>query len=213
MSTGKRRDRTEQRIIEAATRLFLRDGYSSTSLASVAAEAGVSERTLYVRFSSKVALFQRVIQAGVVGDTDPTPLPQRDWSRASMSAATLAERIRAFADGVSDMHERLGPLMSVNGEVEPSEPSVQHSAGAARADTLAFLRAFWECASRDGMLPPGTDVDWLVETSTMLAAAETRLLITRTLGWNRTEFRDWVLVTWPRLVAGATLSPGAPATL
>ncbi len=121
-----------------------------------------------------------------------------------MSAETLEGRIRAFAEGVSDMHERLGPLMSVNGEVEPSEPSVQISAGAARADTLSFLRAFWESAARDGMLPPDADVDWLVDTSTVLAAAETRLLITRTLGWDRNEFRDWILVTWPRLVAGVS---------
>ena len=204
MSQQERRDRTERRIVDAATRLFLRYGYANTSLASVAEEAGVAERTLYVRFASKVALFQRVIQAGVVGDIDPTPLPERDWSRASMSAATLEDRIRAFADGVSDMHERLGPLMSVNGEVEPSEPSVQESAGAARADTLAFLRAFWECAARDGLLPPQADVDWLVETSTVLAAAETRLLITRTLRWDRDAFRDWIMVTWPRLIAGAS---------
>jgi AcrR family transcriptional regulator len=204
MSTGQRRDRTERRVVDAATRLFLRDGYAKTSLAAVAAEAGVAERTLYVRFASKVVLFQRVIQAGVVGDIYPVPLPERDWSRASMSAATLEDRIRAFAEGVSDMLERLGPLMSVNGEVEPSEPSVQESAGVARADTLLFLRAFWEGADRDGLLPPHVDVDWLVDTSTVLAAAETRLLITRTLGWDRDAFRDWILLTWPRLIAGAS---------
>ncbi len=210
MSQGQRRDRTERRIVDAATRLFLRDGYANTSLAAVAAEAGVAERTLYVRFASKVVLFQRVIQAGVVGDIDPIPLPERDWSRASMSASTLEERILAFAEGVSDMHERLGPLMSVNGEVEPSEPSVQKSAGAARTDTLLFLRAFWECAARDGLLPSNVDVDWLVDTSTVLSAAETRLLITRTLGWDRDAFRDWILVTWPRLIAGASHSADPP---
>lgn len=135
MAHTSRTRRTEQRIVAAATRLFLRDGYASTSLAAVAAAAGVSERTVYVRFGTKVALFQRVIQVGVVGDVDPVPLPERPWSIASMTAPTLDDRILAFADGVSDMHERLGPLMSVNGEVEPSERLVQESAGVARADT------------------------------------------------------------------------------
>lgn len=205
MSQNDRRDRTERRIVLAATALFLRDGYAATSLAAVASHAGVSERTLYVRFSSKVALFQRVIQAGVVGDIDPTPLTERDWSIASMSAATLDERIAAFAEGVSVMHERLGPLMSINGEVEPSEPDVQRSAGRARADTLAFLDAFWRRAAEDGLVPEDCDLDWLVNTGTVLAAAETRLLISRTFGWNRLEFRDWILETWTRLIAGSRL--------
>jgi AcrR family transcriptional regulator len=203
MSQSDRRDRTERRIVDAATTLFLRDGYAATSLAAVAALAGVSERTLYVRFASKVVLFQRVIQAGVVGDTDPVPLTARDWSIASMGAPTLEERIAAFAEGVSVMLERLGPLMSVNGEVEPSEPDVQESAGRARADTLAFLDAFWTRAAEDGLLPVDADVEWLISTSTVLASAETRLLITRTLEWDRIAFREWILVTWPRLIVGS----------
>lgn len=209
MTQAQRRSVTERRIVESATALFLRDGYAATSLAAVAEAAGVSERTVYVRFASKVELFQRVIQMGVVGDIDPTPLPQREWSRVSMSAPSLEERIAAFADGVSEMHERLGPLMSVNGEVEPSEPAVQKSAGTARTDTLAFLRAFWTCAARDGLIPDSCDLEWLIDTSAILAAAETRLLITRTVAWDREQFRDWICETWPRLIAGADRQPPA----
>ncbi len=164
----------------------------------------MGERTLYLRFSTKAQLFQRVIEAGIVGDTYRLPLPERPWSLQAMSAPTLDERIHAFADGVSEMHERLGPLMAVNGEVEASEPTVHESANQARLATLAFLRAFWESAARDGLLPHEADVGWLIDTSTTLSAAETRLLITRTQGWKRKRYRDWLVVTWHRLVAGST---------
>ncbi len=50
------------RILEAATTLFLRDGYGVTSLEAVAAAAGVSKRTLYARFSGKAALLQVVVE-------------------------------------------------------------------------------------------------------------------------------------------------------
>jgi len=50
-----------ERILDAATALFLRDGYGSTSLEAVAASAGVSKRTLYARFAGKAALFQVVV--------------------------------------------------------------------------------------------------------------------------------------------------------
>jgi AcrR family transcriptional regulator len=194
-------------VIEAATVLFLRDGYSRTSLAAVAERARVGERTVYARFETKARLFQRVIEAATVGDSDSAPLPERDWSRRAMSAPTLAERIEAFADGVADMHERLGPLMAVNGEVEASEPEVQLSASAAREATVAFLGAFWGNAQRDGLLPEGTDVAWLVSTSVILSAAETRLIISRHHAWERAEYRRWLADTWSRLIAGAGAAP------
>lgn len=155
---------------------------------------------MFLRFDSKARLFQRVVEVGIVGDVDAVPLPERPWSVQSMTAPTLAERITAFADGVSVMQERLGPLMAVNGEVEASEPAVQESAGAAREATLSFLGAFWEAAASDGLLPDDADVEWLVDTGTVLAAAESRLLISRTLSWDRETYRRWLVTTWWRLV-------------
>jgi TetR/AcrR family transcriptional repressor of mexJK operon len=48
-------------ILDAAITLFLRDGYSATSMEAVAAASGVSKRTLYARFPDKAALFQAAV--------------------------------------------------------------------------------------------------------------------------------------------------------
>jgi AcrR family transcriptional regulator len=48
-------------ILDAATALFLRDGYGATSMESVAAAARVSKRTLYTRFADKPALLQAAV--------------------------------------------------------------------------------------------------------------------------------------------------------
>lgn len=165
---------------------------------------------MYLRFDTKVRLFQRVIETAIVGDLDELPLPERDWSIRSFTAPTLAERIAAFADGVATMNERLGPLMAVNGEVEVSEADVQRSAGEAREATLVFLRTFWEGAERDGILPSGADREWLIATSAILSAAETRLHITRALGWDRSAYRDWLEQSWHRLAAGASAEAPGP---
>ncbi len=50
-----------ERILDAATALFLREGYGAASLEAVAAAAGVSKRTLYARFAGKPALFEVVV--------------------------------------------------------------------------------------------------------------------------------------------------------
>jgi AcrR family transcriptional regulator len=55
-------------LIEAATRVFLRDGYGGASIDKVAGEAGVSTRTIYERFKNKADLLDAVISRLVVRD-------------------------------------------------------------------------------------------------------------------------------------------------
>lgn len=50
-----------QRILEAATTVFLANGYLGTSMDEVAALAGVSKQTVYKRFQDKEHLFTTVI--------------------------------------------------------------------------------------------------------------------------------------------------------
>src|SRR5277367_5098485 len=48
-------------LINAATRVFLREGYGLASIDKVAAEAGVSTRTIYERYKNKADLLGAVI--------------------------------------------------------------------------------------------------------------------------------------------------------
>jgi TetR/AcrR family transcriptional regulator, mexJK operon transcriptional repressor len=50
-----------ERILEAATALFLAEGYGSTSIEAVSARAGISKRTFYDRFDDKAVLFAAVV--------------------------------------------------------------------------------------------------------------------------------------------------------
>lgn len=48
-------------LMDAATRVFLRDGFGAASIDKVAQEAGVSTRTIYERFKNKAELLVSVI--------------------------------------------------------------------------------------------------------------------------------------------------------
>lgn len=50
------------KLLEAATTLFLDNGYKSTSIENISALAGVSKRTFYSRFSGKDEIFKTVIK-------------------------------------------------------------------------------------------------------------------------------------------------------
>ena len=45
----------------AARKLFLRDGFAQTSMDAIAAEIGISKRTLYSRHPGKAALFEAIV--------------------------------------------------------------------------------------------------------------------------------------------------------
>lgn len=55
--------RQAQEILDAALRCLGRDGYSATSLARVAEEAGVSKRMVLYYFDSREALFERLAES------------------------------------------------------------------------------------------------------------------------------------------------------
>jgi TetR/AcrR family transcriptional repressor of mexJK operon len=65
-STRKRRA-----ILEAATTVFLRQGYLGTSMDEVAALASVSKQTVYKHFADKQRLFSEIVAATVDEVSDP----------------------------------------------------------------------------------------------------------------------------------------------
>lgn len=52
----ERKERTRQELLDAARKLFAERGFHSTSTADIAAAAGVTERTLFRHFPSKISL-------------------------------------------------------------------------------------------------------------------------------------------------------------
>src|ERR687893_353998 len=68
---------TRRRIVEAAARLFVREGYAATSIAAIAAEAGVAVPTVYATLRSKAGVLRAVVDLTVRGDDDAAPLAAR----------------------------------------------------------------------------------------------------------------------------------------
>src|ERR671928_346257 len=70
---------TRRLILEAAQRLFERDGYAATTVASIAREAGVAPKTVYVAFETKSGLLRALWHLLLRGDSEDVPIPQRAW--------------------------------------------------------------------------------------------------------------------------------------
>ena len=60
--------RTQGAILDAAQRLFVRDGFQATTIPAVAAAAGVSQETIYKTFGGKAGLVRAIRERGLAGD-------------------------------------------------------------------------------------------------------------------------------------------------
>lgn len=82
------RGATRAKLLEAAVRLFARQGYSATSIRSLASEAGVALGLLYHYFPSKEAVLEALMAAGMA-DVELT-------FTAAREGATAADFVRAL---------------------------------------------------------------------------------------------------------------------
>jgi AcrR family transcriptional regulator len=192
---------TEQRILVAATELFLEGGYLATTLEAVARRAQVGARTVYLRFGTKAALFKRVVDVAIVGDTEPVDVLGRDWVQAALTAPTAAERIAASAAAGRQIMQRTGALFAVAQQAAAVEPLIAGFWQQGREQSRRVHALFWTRMAEDGLLDPAVDLAWLIDTTSILAAAETYLLVTRMIGWDLDAYERWLARTLSQLMA------------
>src|SRR5260370_34303476 len=97
--------RKRRAITEAATALFLRDGYRNTSMDQVAADAAVSKQTVYKHFADQEQLFREIVLGATANAeaiiTDLTPvLRSNEIDSAADLRTVLTDLARRYIDGV-----------------------------------------------------------------------------------------------------------------
>jgi AcrR family transcriptional regulator len=92
---GRKRDRTRRRLLDAANRQFRAHGYSATTAAAIAEEAGVTERTFFRYFPTKadVLAYNWQLRREVLNDVLAS-------SQASELTDVIGEAMHAFAEAV-----------------------------------------------------------------------------------------------------------------
>ena len=97
--------------------------------------------------------------------------------------------------------QRTGALFAVAQQAAAVEPLVAGFWQQGREQTRHAFEVFWTRMAEDGLLGPAADLDWLVDTTSILAAAETYLLLTRTTGWDLDAYEHWLVRTFSQLLA------------
>lgn len=183
---------TRSAILDAARRLYPERGYAGTTVAAIAAAAGVAAITVYSTFGSKRSLLQQLIHIAITGDEDPSPIIERDEPRAVMTLTDQRAQIRAFAESIAAIMERVAPLLAVLADASRTEPDMAGQYDDTLRERRRSMREVAVAIARNGPLREGVSVDRAAETIWALTSAEMVLLLTQRLGWSRLQYTGWL---------------------
>jgi AcrR family transcriptional regulator len=102
---------TRRAVLRSAHDLFVSQGYARTTIAEVAASAGVSVETVYGAFRNKPTLLHRVWDVTIGGDDEEVVFHERPEIRALLAEPDLATRLRMQSRITTATARRTGPLL------------------------------------------------------------------------------------------------------
>ena len=193
----------QRRIVDAATTLFVDQGFGGTSIDQIAAAADVSPQTVYATYGSKAAVLSRAIDVAVVGDYAAEPLADRLPVLADMSSGQHRMYFAGAAHFVRELHERVAPLMRVMEQAAATDPGLEDL----RLRLTREIRA--DCAlwvtQLGSSLRPGLTKAHAGDVMVTVQSPYVYSMLTVDLGWSPARYEQWLAHAMPHLLLRAEL--------
>jgi len=132
---AKKSERTKQRVIEAANRLFYHKGYNNSSFSDIVDAADVPRGNIYYYFKSK----EEILHAAIDYRIDRISQMLESWSESYRTPVERLQRFVEILDDSTDSLTRYGcPMGSLNTELGKHQPELK-----AHAENLFKLFESW----------------------------------------------------------------------
>lgn len=202
--------RSRERVLREASRLFIEQGFAPTTVAQIAAAAGVSPPTVFARFRSKVNLLKEAIDVAIVGDIEPVPLAGRPSLRHVHQGRTVQEVLERFADVCAEVGTRAFPIFAVAYAAADADPQVAALVAELDRQRLTGATAIAATVADRLDVTDPQRVAYLRDTIWVLNSPLQYRLLVQERGWPVEGYRDWtatalVALTAPGEAGGAGL--------
>jgi AcrR family transcriptional regulator len=194
-------ERTRHRILTSAYRLFEQRGYAGTTIAAIAADAGVAPETVYLSLGDKRGLLEGVIELAIAGAEDGAREP------SVPERADPADRLAKLVGYSCGILARTRPLHAVIRGAADKEAFAGELARRLLNDRLAAQTERIR-EHLGGDLRPELSVEDAGERFCVLASPELYYLLTAELGWTAERHQAWLL----ELLERELLNPRAGRT-
>ncbi len=193
---------TRAEVLRAAQRLLERDGYGRTTVAAVAAEAGVATRTVYLAVGTKAGLLRAVWNLLLRGDVDDAPMGERPWFRDMLADPDPGARLDRMARQSREVKDRAGRLMVVIRDGAAVDGDVAALWSRIETEFRALLGPLAATFAAEGSLRPGLDADRAADVLWALNHPDLWRLLVGVRGWDADEYERWLAGASRREVLG-----------
>ena len=173
--------RNQAKIVECAQRLFLRDGYATTTVAVIAADADVSADTIYKSFGGKPGLVRAIRTRALQGE-GPVPAEQRS-DALHADEADPAAIIQAWGALTAEIAPRVSPILLLIRDATATDPEVGSLLEEMDADRLRRMTQNARRLLDAGHLRPGIELTYAADVLWTYSSPELYELLVLRRGW------------------------------
>jgi AcrR family transcriptional regulator len=182
---------TRAAILEAAQRLFERDGYAATTMAAIAKEAGVALKTVYLAFETKSGLLRALWHLLLRGDEEDVPIDRRPWYQAVLAEPDAERALRLGAHQARLVKERAGALLGVIRAAAAVDPDAAELWGRIESEFYDNQKRVVQALHDKGALRPGLGVERGADIMWTLNHPELWHLLVGARGWSPAQYERW----------------------
>jgi len=182
---------TRREILESARRLFARQGYGTTTMAAIAAEAGVALKTVYVAFETKAGVLRALWNVLLRGDEGDAPVAEREWYRAVLDEPDPERQLRMNATNSRIGKLRFGDVLEVIRTAAPADPEIAALWERIQTEYHANQRAIVASVDEKGGLKPPLDVACATDIVWMVNHPDVWQQLVGRLGWSPEQYEQW----------------------
>jgi len=191
-SSGRRSqaEATRAAVVRAARELFLSEGYASTTVVGISAQAGVSVETVYKSFGGKPGLARAVCEEGLAG-AGPVPAEQRsdELQRTETDPRAI---IRGWGRLAAEVAPRTIPILLLLREAASHDPSVAELVKELDDQRLTRMTRNASVLKASGLTRPGMTQRHIGEILWAYTSAELYELLVSKRGWSVRRYTQFI---------------------
>ena len=192
---------TRRAVVEAARELFVRQGWTATSIEQVAAAAGVSRATVFT-VGGKPELLKLAYDTAIGGDDEDIAVADRPAVRSLSAAPDLDTLVARYVELVVATGARVAGIYLALRAAAAADDRVRALFAEVQAQRLTGATGFVATLTARGWLRPGLDPAVAADVLWTLLDPSLHAALVHDRGWPPERFAAW----WERTLRAQLLA-------